>query len=82
MHALFRALPRHLLPSREGPQRLIGCTVRAESQPSTRARIKTGPLPRLPLTALEPETLETSTLPKVFLTAFLALLVIQLFLVL
>jgi hypothetical protein len=34
------------------------------------------------LTALEPQTLETSTLPKVLLVAFLALLVIQLFLVL
>jgi hypothetical protein len=56
--------------------------VRAESQTATRARIKTGPLPKLPSTALEPKTLETSTLPKVFLAAFLALLVIQLFLVL
>jgi hypothetical protein len=56
--------------------------VRAESETSTRARIKTGPLPRLPLAALEPETLETATLPKIFLAAFLALLVVQLFLVL
>jgi hypothetical protein len=45
------------------------------------ARIKTGPLPRLPEEALGGlKTLETRALPGVFLAAFVALVAVQIFL--
>jgi hypothetical protein len=46
---------------------------------STRRRIRTGPLPRLPEHALDgARTLEARALPMLFMAAFVALVIVQL----
>lgn len=48
-----------------------------------RLRLMTGPVVRVPATALRgPKTLESRTLPGLFLLAFVSLLVIQVFIAL